>query len=164
MRSRPPIRSGNCSLTGRFAMILPRNEGAEMTEHRPWFASYPEGVPKTLEPYPEKSLFSILEESASRFPDRPAIAWFGRHMSYRELLREVERLSALLAKIGVKQGDRVGLILPNCPQYVIAYYATVRLGAIIVGNNPLYTSRELTHQLNDAGRHRVVVLDQLYSN
>ena len=135
-----------------------------MTEHRPWFASYPENVPKTLEPFPERSVFSILEESASRFGDRPAIAWFGRHISYRELLQEVEKFSALLAKVGVKPGDRVGLILPNCPQYVIAYYATVRLGAIIVGNNPLYTHRELAHQLNDAGCDVVVVLDQLYAN
>jgi long-chain acyl-CoA synthetase len=135
-----------------------------MTDHRPWFASYPEGVPKTLEPYPETSLYSILEESARRFGDRPAIAWFGRHITYRELLKETERFSALLAKVGVKQGDRVGLILPNCPQYVIAYYATIRLGAIIVGNNPLYTHRELAHQLNDAGCDVVVVLDQLYHN
>jgi long-chain acyl-CoA synthetase len=135
-----------------------------MTEHRPWFASYPENVPKTFGRYPEKSVFSILKESANRFGDRPAIAWFGRHISYRELLREVEKFSALLAKIGVKPGDRVGLILPNCPQYVIAYYATVRLGAVIVGNNPLYTHRELAHQLNDAGCDVVVVLDQLYAN
>src|SRR5205823_2921860 len=135
-----------------------------MTEHRPWFKSYPEGVPRTLEPYPEKSLFSLLEESAKRFPDRPAIAWFGRHITYKELLRETERFSALLAKLGVEPGDRVGLVLPNCPQYVIAYYATVRLGAVIVGNNPLYTHRELAHQLNDAGCDVVVVLDQLYHN
>src|SRR5437764_10380025 len=135
-----------------------------MTEHRPWFKSYPEGVPRTLEPYPEKSLFSLLEESARRFPDRPAIAWFGRHISYKDLLKEVEKFSALLAKLGVKQGDRVGLILPNCPQYVIAYYATVRIGAVIVGNNPLYTSRELSHQLNDCGAEVVVVLDSLWPN
>ena len=135
-----------------------------MTDHRPWFKSYPEDVPKTLQPYPEKSLFSVLEDSARRFPDRPAIAWFGRHISYKELLREVEKFSAGLASVGVKPGDRVGLILPNCPQYVIAYYATVRLGAIIVGNNPLYTQRELAHQLNDAGCDVVVVLDQLYAN
>jgi long-chain acyl-CoA synthetase len=135
-----------------------------MTDHRPWVKSYPEDVPKTLEPYPEKSLFRLLEESAQRFPDRPAIAWFGRHFTYRELLRETERMSAALASLGVKPGDRVGLILPNCPQYVIAYYATVRLGAIIVGNNPLYTQRELAHQLNDAGCDVVVVLDQLYPN
>jgi long-chain acyl-CoA synthetase len=135
-----------------------------MTEHRPWFKSYPEDVPKTLQPFPEKSLFRLLDESAQRFGDRPAIAWFGRHISYRELLRETERFSAVLASLGVKQGDRVGLILPNCPQYVIAYYATVRLGAVIVGNNPLYTQRELAHQLNDAGCDVVVVLDQLFAS
>ncbi|MDP9341838.1 MAG: long-chain fatty acid--CoA ligase [Actinomycetota bacterium] len=135
-----------------------------MTDHRPWFASYPEGVPHTLEPYPEKSLFSAFEDTVQRFPDRPALAWFGKHLSYRELLREVERFSAALVGLGVKKGDRVGLILPNCPQYVIAYYATIRIGAVIVGNNPLYTQRELTHQLTDAGIEVAVVLDQLYSN
>jgi long-chain acyl-CoA synthetase len=135
-----------------------------MTEHRPWFASYPDGVPTTLEPYPEKSVFGLVEDAARRFPDRPAIAWFGRRISYRELLRETERFSAALASLGVHKGDRVGLILPNCPQYVIAYFATVRIGAIIVGNNPLYSQRELSHQLNDAGIDVVVVLDQLYPN
>src|SRR5438105_3278252 len=138
--------------------------GADVTDHRPWFRSYPDGVPKTLQPYPEKSLFSLLEDSARRFPDRPAIAWFGRRITYRELLRDVERFSGALASLGVHKGDRVGLILPNCPQYVIAYYATVRLGAVIVGNNPLYTERELAHQLDDAGIDVVVVLDQLYPN
>ena len=133
-----------------------------MTDHRPWYASYPDDVPRTLAPYPEKNLFAILEESAARFPDRPAIAWFGRHISYKELLGEVERFSAALVSLGVERGDRVGLILPNCPQYVIAYFATVRIGAVIVGNNPLYSQRELVHQLNDAGCDVVVVLDQLY--
>src|SRR5919108_808877 len=176
----PRAHCSTCSVHSLTIVPLPRSprslrvchdslgrsevEEPSMTEHRPWFASYPDDVPKTLEPYPEKSLFSILEESASRFPDRPALAWFGRHVSYRELLRETERFSGVLASLGVHKGDRVGLILPNCPQYVIAYYATVRLGAIIVGNNPLYSERELTHQLNDAGIDVVVVLDQLYPN
>jgi long-chain acyl-CoA synthetase len=133
-----------------------------MAEHRPWFASYPEGVPRTLEPYPEKSLYSLLDEAADRFGDRAAIAFLGKHLSYAELRREVERFSAALVTLGVKPGDRVGLLLPNCPQYVIAYYATVRIGGVIVGNNPLYTRRELTHQLEDAGIEVIVVLDQLY--
>src|SRR5687768_6574069 len=111
-------------------------------DHRPWYASYPPDVPKSLEPYPEKSVFSIVEDAARRFPERPAIAWFGRHLSYKQLMAEIERFSAVLAALGVEKGDRVGLLLPNCPQYVIGYYATVRLGAVIVGNNPLYTERE----------------------
>ncbi|MFL5737878.1 MAG: long-chain-fatty-acid--CoA ligase [Actinomycetota bacterium] len=133
-----------------------------MTDHRPWLASYPSDVPHTLEPYPEASVFSMLERSASVWPENTAIAFLGKHLSYRELLRDVERFSAVLALLGVGRDDRVGLLLPNCPQYVIAYYATVRLGAVVVGNNPLYTKRELSHQLADAGIKVMVVLDQLY--
>ena len=138
-----------------------------MTDHRPWFASYPEGVPHTLEPYPEKNLFSILAESAERHPNAPAAVWAvpgGKTLTYAQLLAETEKFSAALTQLGVKQGDRVALILPNCPQYVIAYYATVRIGAVIVGNNPLYTARELSHQLNDCGAEVVVVLDSLWPN
>ena len=138
-----------------------------MTDHRPWFASYPDGVPHTLEPYPEKNLFSILAESAERHPNAPAVVWAvpgGKTLTYAQLLAETEKFSAALAGLGVKQGDRVALILPNCPQYVIAYYATVRIGAVIVGNNPLYTARELSHQLNDCGAEVVVVLDSLWPN
>ncbi|HEX9122224.1 MAG TPA: long-chain fatty acid--CoA ligase [Actinomycetota bacterium] len=133
-----------------------------MTEHRPWFTSYPSGAPHTLEPYPELSLFGMLESSAGRFPKRPALAWFGRHVSYRMLLSEVERFSAVLAGLGVQRGDRVALILPNTPQYVIAYYAAARLGAIVTGNNPMYTQREMEHQLRDSGPRVVVVFDQFH--
>jgi long-chain acyl-CoA synthetase len=136
-----------------------------MTEHRPWFASYPDDVPKTLGDYPERSLFSILEDAVRRFPDRPAAVWSvpgGKTLTYRQLMDEVERFSAVLTSLQVKKGDRVGLLLPNCPQYVIAYYATLRIGAVVVGNNPLYTQRELSHQLTDAGCDVVVVLDRLY--
>ena len=137
-------------------------------DHRPWFASYPPDVPKTLEPYPEKSLYSFLEEAATGFPNAPAMtfavpnapSW--KTVSYRELHKQVEQFSRVLASLGIRKGDRVGLVLPNCPQYVIAYYAALRIGAIVVGNNPLYTERELSHQLRDAGIEVAVVLDLLY--
>lgn len=135
-----------------------------MTDHRPWFASYPPGVPKTLEPYPDISVFQMLERSAQRFPDRPAIAWFGSKLSYAETLRETERCSAMLAAIGVRAGDRVALVMPNCPQYVMSYYGITRLGAVVVGNNPLYTKREMELQLRDSGTQVVIVLDLLYSD
>ena len=135
-----------------------------MTGHRPWFASYPPDVPKTLEPYPEESLFALLEGSAGRFPDRPAIAWFGAHMSYATLLNEVQRCSAMLAGLGVTQGDRVALIVPNSPPYTIAFYACQRIGAIVVGNNPLYTKREMEHQLRDADPKVVLVADLMYAD
>jgi long-chain acyl-CoA synthetase len=135
-----------------------------MTDHRPWFRSYPPDVPHTLEPYPDISVFGMLESSARKYPQTTAIAWFGRKLSYRDLLAATERCSAALAALGVAKGDRVALIMPNCPQYVIAYYATVRLGAIVVGNNPLYTKREMEHQLKDSGAKVVIVLDLLYSD
>src|SRR6266542_1025882 len=89
-------------------------------------------------------------------------AAMGKTLSYRELVKEVDQFSRVLVSLGIQRGDRVGLILPNCPQYVIAYYATLRIGAVVVGNNPLYTERELSHQLKDAGIEACVTLDQLY--
>ncbi len=135
-----------------------------MTDHRPWFRTYPPEVPKTLEPYPDISVFGMLEASARKHPDATAVAWFGKHLSYRKLLAEVERCSAMLAGLGVGKGDRVALITPNCPQYAIVYYACARLGAIVVGNNPLYTKREMEHQLRDCGAKVVFVLDILYAD
>ncbi|MEE9472525.1 MAG: long-chain fatty acid--CoA ligase [Acidimicrobiia bacterium] len=135
-----------------------------MTKNRVWLKSYAAGVPHSLAPKAEQSLFDVLDDAAQRFPERPAIAFLRKHLTYHQLLDSVERFSAALASMGVEKGDRVGLILPNCPQYVIAYYASLRLGAIVVGNNPQYTQRELGHQLRDAGPTVVVVLDQLYPN
>ncbi len=133
-----------------------------MTEHRPWFTTWRAGVPKTLEPYPEVSVYSMLSDAATEFPDSVALAFLGKHLTYRELLEEVDRFSAVLSGLGVQKGDRVGLLLPNSPQYVIAWYAAARIGAIAVGNNPLYTQRELLHQVKDSSPRVMVVLDQLY--
>lgn len=135
-----------------------------MTDHRPWFATWRAGVPKTLEPYPSASAFSLLQDAVDEFPESVALAFLGKHVTYRELLGQVERFSAVLAGLGVRKGDRVGLLLPNCPQYVIAWYATIRLGAIAVGNNPLYTRRELAYQVKDFAPNVMVALDQLYPN
>ena len=133
-----------------------------MTDHRPWFRVWRTGVPKTVAPFPHQSVFHLLADSAAGFPESTAIAFLGKHLSYRELLHEVERFSAVLAGLGVRRGDRVGLLLPNSPQYVIAWYACQRLGAVAVGNNPLYTQRELAHQIKDFSPSVMVVLDQLY--
>ena len=139
---------------------------AKSTPPRPWLESYPEGVPQSLEPYPDRSMYEMFEDVVARFPDRPAIAFpvapMAKSLTYRQLKDEVEQMSRALAAIGVKQGDRVGLLLPNCPQFVVAYFAIQRLGAVSVGNNPLYTQRELTHQLKDAEIDLLVTLDLLY--
>ncbi|HEV8564220.1 MAG TPA: long-chain fatty acid--CoA ligase [Actinomycetota bacterium] len=133
-----------------------------MTDHRPWFRTWREGVPKTMAPYPDASVYSLLADAADEFPDRPALAFLGKHLSYRQLVGEVERFSGVLVGLGVKRGDRVGLLLPNSPQYVIAWYACQRIGAVAVGNNPLYTQRELVHQVKDFTPHVMIVLDQLW--
>ena len=135
-----------------------------MTDHRPWFRIWRAGVPKTVAPFPKQSAFTLLADSAAGFPDSTALAFLGKHLSYRRLLEEVERFSSVLTGLGVKRGDRVGFLLPNSPQYVIAWYACQRLGAVAVGNNPLYTQRELAHQIADFAPQVMVVLDQLYPN
>jgi long-chain acyl-CoA synthetase len=133
---------------------------------RPWLASYPSDVPQTLAPYPEKPVWWLLEESARTYPDTVAVAFpiapMARRLTYRQLKEEAERFAGALVSLGIRKGDRVGLVLPNCPQYVVAYFAIQRLGAVVVGNNPLYTQREMTHQLTDAGIETLIVLDVLY--
>ena len=134
-----------------------------MSDVRPWLTSYPPDVPQTLAPYPEESVFTLLDASARRFPARPAIAWFGKHLRYADLLAEVERCSAMLAGLGVTKGDRVALIVPNSPAFTIGFFACMRLGAIAVCNNPSYTEREMTHQLRDAEPSVVIVADLMYA-
>jgi len=137
-------------------------------DERPWLASYPENVPATVGPIPERSLYSILADSARDHPEAPAIAFrlpgapAGVTLTYAELEKQVDQFGRVLASLGIRKGDRVGLILPNCPQYVIVYFACLRIGAVVVGNNPLYTERELAHQLRDAGIEVCVVLENLY--
>jgi len=136
------------------------------TRPRPWLESYPTDVPQSLEPYPATSMYEMFEDVVARFPDRPAVVFpvapMAKSLTYRQLKDEVEQMSRALAALGVKQGDRVGLLLPNCPQFVVAYFAIQRLGAVSVGNNPLYTQRELTHQLKDAEIDLLITLDLLY--
>jgi long-chain acyl-CoA synthetase len=129
---------------------------------RPWLTSYPEGVPHSID-YPNVPLFQLLEASSREFPHRPAIIYFDRRLSYGELDKLVRAFAASLHQLGVRKGDRVSLCLPNVPQFVISFYAAVRLGAIAVQTNPMYTERELQELLNDSGAETIVTLDSLYS-
>ena len=128
---------------------------------RPWLAHYPPQVPATLE-YPAIPLTALLEQTASRYGDRTAIIFFNRRMSYRDLYERARRLAGGLKAQGVGPGGRVAVMLPNCPQAVIAYYATLLLGATVVMVNPTYTPRELAHQLSDAGATHLIFLDLLW--
>jgi len=138
------------------------SDHSSQADARPWLANYPEGVPASLAPYPKRTLYQVLQASARSYPSAPATVFFGKRLSYAELLRQVDQFSAVLASLGVKKGDRVALVLPNCPQYVVAAYAAARIGALFVGTNPLYTEREMEHQLADCGAEVCVVLDSLY--
>src|ERR687891_1042426 len=133
---------------------------------RPWLQSYPPDIPHSLTPYPERPVWSLLEESAERYPDSPAVAFpvapMARRLTYRQLKAEAERFAGAMAAMGIGKGDPVGLLLPNCPQFVVAWFGLQRLGAVPMANNPLYTQRELTHQLTDAGVDILVTLDLLY--
>lgn len=117
---------------------------------RPWLSSYAEGVPAEIGD-PAQTLPEMLAASVREFPSHAALEFFGATTNYRQLGEQVERAAEGLRRIGVTKGDRVAIVLPNCPQHVVAFYAVLRLGAVVVEHNPLYTARELRHQFEDHG-------------
>ncbi|MDR7532173.1 MAG: long-chain fatty acid--CoA ligase [Armatimonadota bacterium] len=122
---------------------------------RPWLRHYPPGVPPTLS-YPARPL---QHDAAARFPDRPAVTFFGRTLRYRALRGLVDRFAGGLVRLGLRPGDRVSLHLPNCPQFVIACYGVLKAGGVVVPCNPLYTPREVAEQLADCGATWAITLD-----
>jgi long-chain acyl-CoA synthetase len=130
---------------------------------RPWHAHYDHEVPTTIR-YPEIPLHEIIEMPAAAYPDKPATVFFGTALSYKELRLQIRRFANALADKGVKQGDRVGIQLPNCPQYVIAYYATISLGAIVVNVNPLYTPDEIRLITEITGLTTYITFDMVVHN
>lgn len=130
---------------------------------QPWLKNYDKPVPHTVGEIPNKPIFSILEEAAVRFPDRPCTIFKGRVITYKEMNDLTDRMAAGLAAEGVKKGDRVGVFIPNTPQFVIAYWGILKAGGIVVATNPLYTPREMEHQLNDSGVEIMVVMSNFYT-
>ncbi|CAL8973305.1 Long-chain-fatty-acid--CoA ligase [Tessaracoccus sp. O5.2] len=129
-----------------------------MTDDRPWVQHYQPGVPADIE-IPTTSLVEMCEDAVERGGDGVALQFFGRETTYRALGDQIARAAEGLRRLGVRAGDRVALILPNCPQHVVAFYAALRLGAIVVEHNPLYTSRELRHLFEDHGARVVIAWD-----
>jgi long-chain acyl-CoA synthetase len=130
------------------------------SEH-PWVRFYEAGIPAHLE-YPEITLGEVLSGTVSKFPDHTALLFFGKRISYGQLDELVNRFAQALVGLGVTKGDRVALMLPNIPQMVIAYYGTLRTGAIAVATNPLYHEHELEVQLKDSGAETLVAVDMFY--
>ncbi len=145
-----PVSRSRCSVSEMAEQAL--------LEVRPWLRHYEPGVPQTI-PYPARPLQSLLDAAADRFPDRPAITFFGRDLTYRTLRTLADRFAAGLRALGLQAGDRVSLHLPNCPQFVIAYYGTLKAGGVVVPFNPLYVEREIAEQLVDCGVTIAVTLD-----
>ncbi|OUM41203.1 long-chain-fatty-acid--CoA ligase [Arthrobacter sedimenti] len=127
---------------------------------RPWMASYAPGVPRSFD-VPDGTLSDLLDSSVRTYGTATALEFFGAPTTYRTLGEAVARAAAGLRSLGVTAGDRVALVLPNCPQHIIAFYAVLRLGAIVVEHNPLYTDRELRHQFEDHGAKVAIVWDRV---
>jgi long-chain acyl-CoA synthetase len=133
----------------------------EKPSEKPWFKSWPKGVPKHID-YPEVPLFDLLRKTAEKYPNHAALVYFDREITYKELDLASDKFATALADLGVKKGDKVAIFLPNTPQFIMAYYGAIKIGAIETAISPLYKEREVEHQLNDSKAETIVVLDLLY--
>ncbi|MGO4547703.1 long-chain fatty acid--CoA ligase [Paenibacillus sp. 2TAB23] len=127
----------------------------------PWLRHYPEEVSPS-QSYPDQSIVQFLVNAVNKHPDHTAIHFLGKIVTYRELHDSATRLALGLVSLGVAKGDRVAVMLPNCPQAVIAYYGVLLAGGVVVQTNPLYVERELEHQLADSGAVAIITVDLLY--
>ena len=128
---------------------------------RPWLAAYAPEVPDEIDEVVQ-TLSDMIEASISRYSGATALEFFGATTTYRELGEQIDRAAEGLRRLGVTHGDRVAIVLPNCPQHVVAFYAVLRLGAIVVEHNPLYTARELRHQFEDHQARFAIAWDKVY--
>lgn len=126
---------------------------------RPWLAAYPDGVPADIDPSQYPSLVALMEEAFAKYAQRTAYSFMGKDLSYAETDSLSSALAAYLQGLGLVKGDRVALMMPNVPQYPISVAAVLRAGYVVVNVNPLYTPRELEHQLRDSGAKAMVVLE-----
>lgn len=126
---------------------------------RPWLGSYPQGVPADIDASHYPSLVALMEESFSKYADRTAYSFMGKDISYAEVDLQSRAFGGYLQGLGLVKGDRVAVMMPNCPQYPIAVAGLLRAGLILVNVNPLYTPRELEHQLKDSGSKAIVIME-----
>src|SRR5262245_33443421 len=129
---------------------------------RPWLNQYNYWTPPHMN-YPCRPLHEILRITAAEVPDRPATAFLGQHLTFIQLKDQADRFATALSRLGIEKGDRVGIMLANCPQYVIAAFALFRLGATLVNVNPLYTAREVLVVAQDTAMRAILTLDVLAS-
>jgi len=130
---------------------------------KPWLKYYPEGVPETVD-IPNVSVPDLFDQVAEKYGKKTVLIFYGKEISYTKLKELTDRFATALADLGVKKGDTVALYLLNCPQYVIAYFAALRIGAKVTPISPVYTSHEIKHQLQDSDATTMVCQDILYDN
>ena len=129
--------------------------------NKPWLQHYPDGVPAEMPPFPYRSLGELLGEAFGKHGEAAAFHFMGATMSFRELDEHSRAFAAYLQSLGLKPKDRVALMMPNVPQYPVAVAGVLRAGMVVVNTNPLYTPRELTHQLGDSGAKALVILENM---
>ncbi len=126
---------------------------------RPWLAAYPEGVPADIDPSSYHSLVALMEQAFKAYAPRSAYSYMGKDISFGDVDHQSQAFAAYFQSLGMQQGDRVAIMMPNVPQYPIAVAAILRAGFVVVNVNPLYTARELEHQLKDAGAKAIVIIE-----
>jgi long-chain acyl-CoA synthetase len=127
--------------------------------NRPWLGAYPQGVPHDIDPSQYQSLVQLMEESFQKYAARPAYSFMGKELSFGEADSLSRAFAAYLQGLGLAKGDRVAIMMPNVPQYPVAVAAILRAGFVVVNVNPLYTPRELEHQLKDSGSKAIVIIE-----
>src|SRR5688572_9252454 len=133
-----------------------------MMHRAPWLAHYDPGVPTTLTPYPSRTLLDYVSDAARDHSTDPAFLFKGSAMSFGEVERASDAFASALASLGITRGDRVGLLLPNCPQFFVAELGAWKLGAIVAPLNPIYTEHELEGALRENGIDTIVTMTRFY--
>ena len=127
--------------------------------HRPWLAHYPAGVPEKIDETSRETIADVIRHAATAFADRPAAESFGVRLTYGELFKRAEEVATGLQRLGLQKGDRVAIMMPNVMAYPAIMFGALLGGYVVVNINPLYTARELTHQMNDSGARVLFVLE-----
>lgn len=139
---------------------------------KPWLKHYDKGVPTSLKPYPDFPMHQFLKEGAQKHPDRtlsissahlPLLGRQGRNLSYKEADDASDALACALINMGLKKGDRVAIVMPNCAQFIIAFYAILKAGGVVAATNPTYPPDKMKHQINDSGSKIVLTLSMFYN-
>ena len=126
---------------------------------RPWLAAYPAGVPSEIDPSRYTSLVALMENAFQAYGPKPAYSFMGKESSFADVDQQSQLLATYFQSLGLQQGDRIAIMMPNVPQYPVAVAAILRAGYVVVNVNPLYTARELEHQLKDSGSKAIVIIE-----